>query len=144
MKNMNQTDSKRTNAVLPETARNYIATSMDLHSDSGTYVEDAIHQVGETIAKIRDERKWSNAQLLEYLDDTYFSGAETISRLVNHTEKRLSSAGQLFDLRRVFGISLDALADGGDPFVFERMSNTRLIEIMEAISMELGRRIRQK
>ena len=125
------------------TARDYVATDVQLHSDSGTYVKEAIHQVGEVMAKIRDGRKWTNAQLMEYLDTEYFPSPETISRLVNHTEKRCPGAAQLFDLRRVFGISLDALADGGDPFVFEQMTNARLIEIMEEVSRELGRRIRQ-
>lgn len=120
------------------------ARELELFSDSSTYVEDALYQVGEAIAKIRDDRKWSNAQLAEYLDTEYFPNIETISRLVKHERKRFPSAAQLFDLRRVFGISLDALADGGDPFVFERMSSTRLIEIMEEVSRELGRRMRQR
>lgn len=130
--------------VDPETARDYVATDQKLYSDNDSYVKDAIYQVGEVIGKIRDERKWSNAQLIEYLDPTLFPTAETISRLINHTPGRSPSAAQLFDLRRVFGISLDELADGGDPFVFERMSEARLIEIMEEISKELGRRERQK
>lgn len=130
--------------VEPETARDYVATEMRLHSDSDTYVENALYQVGETIAKIRDDHGWTNAVLLEYLDTAYFPNCETISRLVNHDGKRFPSAGQLFDLRRVFGISLDALADGGDPFVFEQMSDARLVEMIEAISGELSRRIRQR
>lgn len=130
--------------VDPETARDYVANDIKLYSDKGDYVEAAMYQVGETIRKIRDERKWTNAQFLEHLDTTYFPNAETISRLVKHEEKRFPSAAQLFDLRRVFGISLDALTDGGDPFVFEEMSDARLVEIMEEASRELGRRIRQR
>lgn len=133
-----------TNTLPRETVRDYVATDMELHSDSETYVDDAIYQVGETIAKIRDKYMWTNAQLLEYLDTRFFPTAETISRLVKHEKKRFPSAAQLFDLRRVFGISLDALADGKDPFVFEQMSDARLVEMMEAISSELGRRIRQR
>lgn len=127
-----------------ETARNYIATDIELHSDKADYVENAVYRVGEVIAKIRDERKWSNSTLIEYLDTNYFPSVHTISRLVNHDEKRIPNAAQLFDLRRVFGISLDALADNGDPFAFEQMSDGRLIEILEEISSELGRRKRQK
>lgn len=130
--------SKKNEAKLCE------ATSLKLFSDRQDYVEKALYRAGDVLLKILDDTSWNHNTLLEYLNVDYFPSKQTISRLINHTPGRSISAAQLFDLRRVFGISLDALADGGDPFVFEQMSDRRLVELMGEISRELERRLGQQ
>jgi len=132
------------NTVPPATDRTMTATDIKLHSDDPDYVRKALNRVGDTLEKIRQDNKWTNSTLLEYLDVAYFPGSPTISRLIKHEGKRLPNAAQLFDLRRVFGISLDALADGEDPFTIEQMSTAELAKLMEQISRELVRRLWQQ
>lgn len=137
--------NNKTDDYKPETARLPGTQKIKLHSDDEQYVEKALHRLGDTLKKLRDDRCWKNSTMLEHLDVNYFSRTEQLSRVIeNETAKRLPNAGQLFDLRRVFGISLDAIADGEDPFEFERMSNAHLVELLEHISFELGKRIRQE
>lgn len=129
---------------LNETARTHVAIPLTLYSDDADYVENALDNFGDVVAKIRDDHKWTNSQMLEHLDPRCFPSTSTISRLTHKDGKRPPSAAQVFDLRRVFGISIDALADGGNPFPLERMTVEQLVSMMGEISMELSRRIRQK
>ena len=117
---------------------------IELHSDDPDYVSAAIKRIGPALYKICKDNHWHIDALKDRFDPEYFPDASTFSRLINHTAKRRPSAGQLFELRRVAGISLDKLADGCDPFEFEQMSVDRLIELNEMISAELSRRIRQQ
>lgn len=132
------------NTVSPETARISKKLEIQTHSEDANYVDNAINRIGPTITKICEDRSWTQAALLHHLDEKYFPHASTLSRIVNHNEKRHVSAAQLFELRRVMGISLDKLADDCDPFEFQEMSTTRLLAIMQQICVELAGRNLQK
>lgn len=132
------------NTVSPETARVSKNLAIQTYSEDKNYVDNAINRIGPTITKICEDRSWTQAALLHHLDEKYFPNPSTLSRIVNHTEKRYASAAQLFELRRVTGISLDKLADNCDPFEFQKMSTTRLLTIMQQICAELSSRNSQR
>lgn len=132
------------NDYTPETARLPIAEGIKLHSDDGQYVEKALNRIGPALDKICQDKHWHIDALKDNLDPEYYPTPASISRVINNDGKRRPSAGQLLELRRVSGISLDNLADGCDPFDFEQMSDARLVELIEQISAELARRIRQR
>ncbi len=129
---------KHSNPRLPTTQQ------IEPHSEDQDYVSAAIKRIGPALDKICQDNHWHIDALKDRFDPDYFPDASTFSRLINNTAKRRPSAGQLFELRRVAGISLDKLADGCNPFEFEQMSVDRLIELNEMISAELSRRIRQQ
>lgn len=129
---------KKTSPRLPTTQQ------IELHSEDPDYVSKAIQQIGPTLDEICQKNHWHIDALKDRFDSEYFPNASSFSRVLNSTVKRRPSAGQLFELRRVAGISLDKLADGCNPFEFEQMSVERLIELNEMISAELSRRIRQQ
>lgn len=128
----------------PERARTHKTQSIKLHSEDQNYVEKALLRIGPTLDRICQDRHWHIDALKDRLDPEYYPTPESISRVINNTGKRRTSAGQLLELRRVSGISLDKLADGCDPYVFEQMSDARLVEMMGQISAELARRIQQQ
>lgn len=145
--NMNtKRDGKNTiSNYTPEHARLSVAHEITLHNDDPNYVESALTRLGETLKKLREDRAWKNSTMLEHLDVAHFQRPEQFARIIdNKWSKRPPTAGQMFELRRVFGISLDAVADGKNPFTVEQMSDARLVEMMELISAELSRRIRQR
>ena len=145
--NMNtKKDGKSTNNnYTPERARLSVAHNLIVHSDDANYVETALTRLGETLKKLREDRGWKNSTMLEHLDVMHFQRPEQFGRIIdNKWSKRPPTAGQMFELRSVFGISLVAVAVGENPFVIEQMSDARLIELMELLSAELSRRIRQK
>ena len=127
-----------------ETARLPKGHSIKAHSENANYVVNALNRIGPALDEICVKRHWHKDAIKEHLDELYFPNDSTLSRIKNSTDGRKVSAGQLFELRRVSGISLDKLADGCDAFEFEEMSDIRLVELMEQISFELARRFRQK
>ena len=128
----------------PETARLPETQKIKLHSEDGQYVEKAIKRIGPALDKICQDNHWHIDALMDNFDEEYFPSKESLSRVLNNSGKRRISAGQLLELRRVAGISLDKLADGCDPFEFQQMPNELLIALMHQISTELSRRIRQQ
>lgn len=129
--------SKESNPRLPKT------TPFQLYSEKADYVERALERIGPALDKICQDNHWHEDALKDRLCDDYFLNPASYSRIKNNDGKRRVSAAQLFELRRVSGISLDKLADGCEPFEFEQMSETRLVELMEQIACEMGRRKRQ-
>lgn len=127
-----------------ETVRLPKTEPITLHSENSDYVSAAIKRIGPALDKICRDNKWHFDAVKDRFDPTYFPNPSTFSRLINNDTKRQISAGQLFELRRIAGISLDKLADGCEPFDFQNMSIRRLIELNEIISTELSRKIRQK
>ncbi len=109
------------------------------HGDDD-YVEKAVYRVGEKIREIMERHGWNNLAFLKQVNPDFFKDASTISRLTNHENKRIPNVAQLFGLRRVFEIDLNALADGKEPFEYEQMSNEQLISKMVIIASELQRR----
>ncbi len=129
----------------PERARMYAAQNIKPYSNDENYVGNALERLGKILRMLRSDRGWKNSDMLEHLDVEHFARPEQFARLIeNKWSKRPPTAGQMFELRRVFGISLDAVADGENPFMVEQMSDARLVEMMEQISAELARRIRQR
>lgn len=129
----------------PERARLPEPQEIKLYSEDENYVGAALERLGQTLKMLRNSRGWKNSTLLEYLDVEHFSRAEQISRIIeNKFSGRPPTAGQMFDLRRVFGISLDAIADGENPFEVEQMSDARLAQLMELMASELAKRFRQR
>ena len=109
-------------------------------SDDPGYTKKAVEKIGETLDKLRTEKELTNLQLLHHLDHDIYPSESTISRIINNNKKRPPSAAQLIELRRVFGVDLNALADGDNPFVLERQSDICLIDLLHQISEELLRR----
>lgn len=132
------------NEVVRESARTPSAEVITLHSDDPNYTEKAVANIGKALDRIRLQRGWTNAQLLQHLDTNFYKSPESISRIIDHNHKRLPNAAQVFELRRVFGADLNALADGDNPFVLEQMSDTCLADLLEQVSAEIVRRNRRK
>ena len=126
------------------TARLPKTQEIKLHSEDGEYVDKAMKRIGPALDKICQENHWHIDALKDRFDVRYYPAAHTYSRLINGDAKRKMTAEQLIELRRVSGISIDKLADGCDPYEFEQMSDARLVGMMEQISAELARRIRQR
>ena len=84
-----------------------------LSEEQKTQIDAAVNRVGDELANIMQENGYSSSELSDILQP-YLTGVAAVSRLVNHAEKRYPSAGLLFAMHRVFGIDLNALADGGD------------------------------
>ena len=105
---------------------------IELHSDDPDYVSAAIKRIGPALDKICQDNHWHIDALKDRFDPDYFPDASTFSRLINNTAKRRPSAGQLFELRRVAGISLDithasrgaAGSSNTSPATGARVSNT--------------------
>lgn len=127
-----------------ETARRPKTEIIRLHSEDEDYVAKAILNIRPTLETICKNNGWTYKAMLERLDPKYFGDQARFSKLINNCTKRQISAGQLFEIRRVSGISLDKLADGCDAFEFGQMTIQRLIELNNIISAELLRRIMQK
>lgn len=115
-----------------------------LDEDDVNYVDRAVKRFGDELAKCREKQGWTNRQLLERLNPDYFPSTETISRLVNHDQKRLPSWGQVVDAHRVLGLDLNALADGDKPLTLEQLSDAELAIQFEQYAAEMSRRMRQK
>ena len=130
----------------PERARLPVPQQIELHSEDGNYVKAALDRIGPALDKICQDNHWHIDALKDYFDPLYFPTHQHYSRIINPASgyDRKVKAGQLLELRRVAGISLDRLADGCDPFEFEHMTDAQLIGMMEQISAELSRRIRQR
>ncbi|MCI6352491.1 MAG: hypothetical protein MR837_03615 [Firmicutes bacterium] len=117
---------------------------IETFSEKEDYVECALKRIGPALDKICQDNHWHEDALKARLSVDYFPSAASYSRIKNNDGKRRASAAQLFELRRVSGISLDKLADGCDPFEFEAMTNARLVELVEQISRVLASRFRQE
>lgn len=121
-------------------ARHRDPADVKLFSDDGKYTEKAIENIGKALEKIRAKKGWTNMQLLDHLDPGIYSSEATISRIINSDRKRPPNAAQLIELRRVFGLDLNKLADGDSPFVLEEQSDVCLTNLLHQISEELLRR----
>lgn len=128
----------------PEIARLPKTEEIKLYSEDENYVQKALNRIGPALDKICQDNHWHKDALMARLDTEFYPTPESISRVITNDGKRRTSAGQLIELRRVSGISLDKLADGANPFEIEQMSDARLVELMELFSAELARRIRQR
>ena len=133
MKNTNNTPTpniptktpERESARLPETE------PITLHSENPDYVSEAIKRIGPVLDKICQDNQWHIDALKDRSDPDYFPNPSSFSRIINNDTKRRIWAGQIFELRRVSGLSLDKLADGCEPFEYQQMTTQRLIEINE-------------
>lgn len=134
-----EVESKMSSARLPKTQ------VIEVFSEQEDYVEAALNRIGPALDKICQDNHWHIDALTDRLDDKWYPTAASISRVINNNGKRRPSAGQLLELRRISGISLDQLADGNEnPFVFEKMSDARLGELLRQISTEISKRMRQE
>ena len=140
----NSTNPKAPENFAREAARLPRIDQIKLHSEDGQYVEKAIKRIGPALDKVIQDHNWHASALKAHFDVRYYPAAYTFSRLISGDAKRKMTAEQLIELRRVSGISLDKLADGCDPFDFQQMSDARLVELVEQISAELARRLRQQ
>lgn len=128
-----------------ETSRLYEAFALELFSDDKEYTKKAVENIGKTLNKILDDNKWTNAKLMEYLDTDIYKSPEALSRILNHTPGRQPSAAQFIELRRVFGVDLNEVADCGEHlFEIGKLSDAHLLEMLHQISEELLRRKRQE
>lgn len=132
--------TKMSNYFSDDRSRHRDPVEVKLFSDDPKYTEKAIENIGKALKDIRAKKGWTNMQLLDHLDADIYSSEATISRLTKNTGKRPPSAAQLIELRRVFGVDLNALADGDSPFVLEEQSDICLIDLLNQISEELLRR----
>lgn len=121
-------------------ARHRDPADVKLFSDDGQYTEKAIENIGKALEKIRTKNGWTNMQLLDHLDPGIYPSETTVSKIIHSDRKRSPSAAQLIELRRVFGVDLNALADGDNPFVLEEQSDICLANLLHQISEELLRR----
>lgn len=123
-----------------ETARLCSAVDVKLFSDDPQYTDMAVENIGKTLDKIRTKNGWNNSQLMQQLDTRIYKSEAAVSRIINNDNKRQPSAAQFIELRRVFGVDLNAIADGDNPFVLESLSDVCLLGLINQISAELLRR----
>lgn len=135
------TSHQNTSPRLPAPTENEVQglTEQDLN-----YTTAAIYRMGETLALEIGKTGLNVNNWLNRCNPEFFNDASQVSRIVNHTAKRCPSAGQLFEMRRIFGLDLNALADGGNPQPIEETSNEKLIATLNQNLDELSRRICQK
>lgn len=132
-------EPKMSSVRLPKTQE------IEVFNENEDYVEAALERIGPALNKICQDNHWHIDALTDRLDDKWYPTPASISRVINNDGKRRPSAGQLLELRRISGISLDQLADGNEnPFIFEQMSNARLGELLTQISAEIFKRMRQE
>lgn len=136
--------TKMSNCFSDDRSRHRDPTDVKLFSDDGKYTETAIENIGKTLDKIRTQKGWTNAQMLDHLDSGIYPSETTISRIINNDRKRPPSAAQLIELRRVFGVDLNKLADGENPLVLEELSDLCLTDLLHQIAEELLRRSGKK
>ena len=104
-----QEDEQKTSPRLDKKAPPLTITSEQIEQ-----VEAAVYRVGEVISEIMEKNRFSNENMCSILQD-YLPTEQDVSRLIKHDKKRYPKASLLFALRRVFGVDLNALADGGSP-----------------------------
>lgn len=121
-----------------------IAQTPILSEADGQYTKKALHRIGEMFAEIRVKNGFTNEQFLNCLQSEYFANACTISRIAKHENKHLVNAGQLIELRRAFGVDLNAIADGDSQLPLEDLSTKELFARQHQISKELERRCEKK
>lgn len=108
------------------------------------YSDAAIYRIGTTLEKCMQQCRYKLADFLDRANPKYFPDKSTVSRLINHENKRLPNAGQLFEMRRVFGVDLNVISDGDSPLTLDSLSDVELVCRLEQITAELSRRMRQQ
>lgn len=101
------------------------------------YTPNAVQRIGQTIA----DCGYTARELSNLLDMEYFPSEKTIQAFINQTRSKDPSAGQLFELRRLFGVDLNALADGVDNPHPSMWTRAELLTRIEVLTSELRSQI---